>query len=241
MILIVPCYNEANRINSKTWIVNANLFTGIIFVNDGSTDNTIKIINQLISQAEKKQITNIKLHILDTNQGKAEAIRAGVLYAKNIFSEEKYLGYCDADLSTPLNEMHRLFKKCQTNQNGFLLGSRVKLSGFNVKRSGIRHYLGRASATLISLMLKITVYDTQAGAKIFNSQHADTLFKEKFISRWLFDCELILRAQQDGISVYEEPLRTWIHQDNSSKVNFSSYIKSLIDLIKIRNKYTQSN
>jgi len=126
---------------------------------------------------------------------------------------------------------------CSENNADFLMGSRIKLAGYEVERSGLRHYLGRLSATLISNLLNITVYDTQAGAKVFKLKHAEVLFSKPFISSWLFDCELILRAQSDNMSIAEEPLKKWIHHASDSKINFSSYTRSLKDLIKIRQHY----
>jgi len=237
LILIVPCFNEANRLERDVWLSNASRFDQILFVDDGSTDNTLKVLEELLSQAKEQNITNLQILVLKTNQGKAGAIRAGVLHSCKDLSSGSYIGYCDADLSTPLDEMQRLADTCKTDNIDFLLGSRIKLAGFNVERSGARHYLGRASATLICTLLNITVYDTQAGAKVFQAKFAETLFKNSFVSPWLFDCELILRAKHADISVREEPLKTWVHQDNDSKVNLVTYIKSLFDLLKIRKKY----
>lgn len=239
MILIVPCFNEQNRIDSNTWLTQAAAFDKVLFVNDGSTDDTSTVLKTIAIAANKFKPEQVDILELTTNQGKAEAIRQGVLYSLNKYKHQQLLAYCDADLSTPLNEMQRLGSLCINDDIDFLLGSRIKLAGYEVDRSGLRHYLGRCSATLISIMLNISVYDTQAGAKVFQAEQAKILFDQPFISRWLFDCELILRAQKAGLKLIEEPLKKWVHQSNDSKISLSSYLNSLKDLIKIRVHYTR--
>ena len=239
MILIVPCFNESERINSDIWANKNDLFDKIIFVNDGSTDTTLAILNTIASEAKIQGNDNIVIISLPQNQGKGEAVRQGVLQCLKQFPKQQTIGYCDADLSTSLDEIRRLASLSIKNQIDFLLGSRVKLAGLNIERSCIRHYLGRTSATLISIFLSISVYDTQAGAKIFKSENAKIIFEDAFISRWLFDCELILRAKKAQINIIEEPLKEWSHIAANSKINLLSYLKSFKDLVKIRFAYSK--
>ena len=114
--------------------------------------------------------------------------------------------------------------------------------GSHIERSEKRHYVGRIIATFIDNILKLKVYDTQCGSKLFTKELAELLFKEAFISRWLFDVELFARminlyGRETALQkMLEIPLDKWINKDGS-KVKMSYFFKLLIDLYKIRKKY----
>ena len=238
MILVIPCYNEALRLPIDEYVAHAHLFDGIVFVDDGSSDNTLTVLLSL-----QQQIGLHQCHIktLNANVGKGEAIRQGVLHYLHEIEPRsgsaKRIGTTDADLSTPLQEMHRLAEVHANNQYDMLQGSRVALMGRNIQRSAYKHYLGRIGATLISELLELPIYDTQAGAKVFSIEAARTLFDSPFISRWLFDCELYVRGARKKFTLYEEPLTTWIDQAEGSKIKASTYLISLFDLYKIYRTY----
>jgi len=237
MILIVPCFNEARRLPKADFINHSALFEEIIFVNDGSTDGTADILSGL----QKKLGSHCHVLTLTSNMGKGEAIRHGVLYyfdkLATTSSTCQHIGFTDADLSSPLTEVHRLAQIQSEVNCDFIQGARVALMGRDIQRSALKHYMGRIGATLISELLDIKVYDTQGGAKVFSMSIAAELFTTPFISRWLFDCELYLRAKRLEISVYEEPLKIWIDQTLDSKVRFSSYFTALGELLRIYKHY----
>lgn len=207
-------------------------FESIFLVNDGSSDNTLSVLNMIA-----RQIVNAGgvAYVLtsDTNLGKGSAVRAGMLQAARL-SKADYVGVMDADESTPVSEILRLGQVARQKQIPIVQGARVALSGKNISRFAIRHYFGRVAATLISGLLKIKVYDTQAGAKVFKRSIVPELFEQPFISRWLFDCEVFLRAKKVGYRVYEEPLLVWQHVGTDSAINIASYFKSFIDLLRIK-------
>ena len=239
MILIVPCYNEEKRLPVSGFIADEQLFEAIIFVNDGSTDNTQRILEELQKQIEQHRCF---VKALNTNVGKGEAIREGVLhYFRDIVPQGQELtssiGITDADLSTPLKEMHRLGTVHRDSHLDICQGARVALMGRNIQRSALKHYLGRVGATLISEFLDLPIYDTQAGAKVISAGVAQSLFEPPFVSRWLFDCELYLRARQANLTIAEEPMTTWIDQSRGSKVGLNAYLGALLDLARIYIKY----
>ncbi|HNW97944.1 MAG TPA: glycosyltransferase family 2 protein [Bacteroidales bacterium] len=238
--IIVPCYNEEKRlpiIDFENFISNNENFI-LLFVNDGSSDNTQEVIDSLA----KKNPEKIFSYKLEKNSGKAEAVRQGFIYAiENINSD--YFSYLDADLATPLIEIKRLHSIINKNPNWQLIfGSRFKRLGVTINRKIYRHYLGRVIATFISMILKLPIYDTQCGAKIFSKELASSLFQLEFISRWLFDVEIFARIikQKGREAIYniafEEPLQEWV-EVSGSKINFLDMIKIPIELIRIKFKY----
>lgn len=232
--IIVPCYNEANRIDFAAF-KNYPSSLDFLFVNDGSTDNTKSALDELVKHSENFQA----LH-LTTNAGKAEAVRQGVLYLDKPYD---YIGYLDADLSTPLSEIERLNEYAINTNKTFVMGSRIKLVGSNIERRLKRHISGRIIATFIdTFLLKLGIYDTQCGAKIIDSNLAKNIFKDPFKTKWLFDVELILRVKLKYGKAYclqnieEVPLLTWT-DIGDSKITFTDILKLPIDFINIYRHY----
>jgi hypothetical protein len=181
---------------------------------------------------------------LEHNQGKAEAVRRGVLDA--LSRRPDAVGFWDADLATPLSELPGFVDLLQSRPDvDIVMGSRVKLMGRTIERHGWRHYLGRLFATAASLVLDLPVYDTQCGAKLFRATPLlARVFEEPFRARWVFDVEILARFMQldprgpDHLAtaLYELPLRTWIDV-HGSKVRPIDFAKSARDLAVIRSVY----
>jgi dolichyl-phosphate beta-glucosyltransferase len=237
--LIIPCYNEATRlpVDAFAGFVARQPDRHLCFVNDGSTDNTLLILNDL-QQKHPNRITVIDLlH----NQGKAGAVRAGMLQMSG--QPFDFLGYFDADLATPLAAADDLRQHLLDHPDRVMvLGSRIQFLGTAIQRQTFRHYAGRVIATLISLILKLPVYDTQCGAKLFRRGMVPVLFGEPFLSPWLFDVELLARLiRQVGRAditrwVAEQPLRQWTEMSDS-RIKPSYYLKLWWELYRIHRAY----
>ena len=188
--IIIPCYNEADRLdaNKFTEYLLQNTHVHFYFIDDGSTDNTIIILNEIIS----KFSNNVTILRNESNKGKAESVRLGVI--ESISMNYDFIGYLDADLATPIEEIDHLLNiiKADTKKD-VVFASRIQLIGNEIKRNYFRHFIGRIFATCVSFFLKIKFYDTQCGAKIFSKKVCEKIFVEKFISQWLFDVELFAR------------------------------------------------
>ncbi len=237
--LVVPCYNEEKRLAKglfKTYL-QEHPHHLILFVNDGSHDATETILRDL-----SHELANAKVLSLEGNSGKAEAVRRGVLFLQSHFPS-RFFGFWDADLATPLTELASFTQRfVETPTLRMILGSRVKILGLDIKRSAMRHYLGRAFATAVSLTLRLPVYDTQCGAKMFRtSPETVNLFRIPFLSRWIFDVEIVARMQlafpdEAGMriphGIMELPLCQW-HDVRGSKLGFSDFLKAIVELIRI--------
>lgn len=232
--LVIPCYNEANRLDT-TAFKNFRLpddQAEFVFVNDGSKDATLDVLRTLPGT-----IVN-----LEKNSGKAEAVRRGFLAAFE--RKPDIIGFWDADLATPFAELPAFLTVLRERPEiDMVFGARVRLLGRQISRRPSRHYFGRVGATLISSSLGLAVYDTQCGAKLFRA--SDTLrdvFSTPFLSRWIFDVEIIARFVQrwgrDRVAqaLYEYPVTCW-HDVKGSKVKSQDFIRALRDLWKIRRAY----
>jgi glycosyltransferase involved in cell wall biosynthesis len=244
LLINIPAYNEEKRFPTEEYInflLKVREGVDFQFINDGSIDNTQTILLNLKNKFPER----IYIKVLKKNVGKAEALRFGILDSKVNISNYKYIGYFDADLAAPLNEIFTFdwwFQKLKSKPMIFI-GSRVKLFGTtNIKRYVYRHYLGRFFATIVSNCLKLTIYDTQCGAKLFSDAVVKDLFKDAFISRWLFDVELIFRfinmfgCKNLQKMIYEIPLLRW-EEKGHSKIRVADLIKMPYELARITTKY----
>ncbi len=241
LALVLPCFNEEHRApwaRFRTFLENDH-GAALLLVDDGSTDGTVQRMEELAVHFP----TRVVLLKRDENGGKAEAVRQGTLKAAQLWPFARHVGYFDADLATPLEEARMLQGTPQASGPTLVMGSRVKLLGSTtIRRSWLRHYFGRVFATATSLMLGIAVYDTQCGAKLMRTKEVPWLMQEPFLSRWLFDVELIWRCllrygrEDIGAQVQEVPLRRWEEMGNS-RISFGYLFKVPMELLRIQAHY----
>lgn len=237
--IIVPCYNEADRLPSNDFI---KYFVqqedkNVCFVDDGSSDGTLVILEQIQRDiGDRCQVIHLK-----NNSGKGEAIRQGML--SNCGKAFTFLGFWDADLATPLSEIDYLLSQAiKVPSCEIIMGSRLKRMGATIERKLWRHYAGRVFSTVVSLALKLSIYDTQCGAKLFKRALIKDVFVEPFQTRWLFDVEIVWRTiKKYGRSLVcqkmiEIPLNTWIDK-GSSKVSLRSYLLAPFELLMLLWRY----
>lgn len=240
LIVVVPCFNEEQRLPVDAFRAFAldGAVVEFLFVNDGSTDGTLRVLESLRDEDSQR----FSVLDLERNGGKAEAVRRGILAALDRHPD--LVGFWDADLATPLAEIGGFLDVFASRPEiEMVFAARVRLLGRSISRNPARHYFGRVGATLISQSLGLAVYDTQCGAKLFRvASDTRELFDKPFISRWIFDVEIIARfVMQRGRdaaarAIYELPITAW-HDVKGSKVRQSDFLRALKDLAKIRRAY----
>ena len=237
-ILVVPCYNEATRLDGRVIrsFVERHDDVSFLLVNDGSSDNTGRVIDNLAANSDRIH----SLH-LETNSGKAEAVRRGMLWCAT--QDYTAAGYWDADLSTPLDELPAFCTILNTSpQTDIITAARIKMVGRRIERNPFRHYTGRAFATTVSMIFGIEMYDTQCGAKLFrNGPHLASLFTDLFKTRWIFDVELLVRFSRiQGKSIdanlVELPLSEW-RDVAGSKMRPFDFLRAPLELMRIHFAY----
>ena len=235
--VIIPCYNESERLPRQELaaFLEGNPWASLGFVNDGSSDDTSAVLGEF----QRAHPDRIDVLDLSENVGKGEAVRQGVL--QSMKREYDLLAYLDADLATPPDALQAMFEGSSPGHR-VIFGARVRRAGANIERDAARHYFGRTFASLASLILGISLYDTQCGAKLFARDLVPELFSEPFLTRWLFDLELLMRLRRlvgqeefDRI-VYEYPLSQWIEKGDS-RVRLRDGLRVPYDLLRIRRAY----
>ncbi|HEX8408955.1 MAG TPA: glycosyltransferase [Thermoanaerobaculia bacterium] len=242
LVLVIPCYNEERRlpVDELRAFALPGMRVELLFVNDGSRDGTLRLLQSFANEDPQR----FSVLDLERNSGKAEAVRRGFVAAME--RKPDLIGFWDADLATPLSELSGFIDVFAARPEiEMVFAARVRLLGRSISRNPRRHYVGRVGATLISSSLGLAVYDTQCGAKVFRANDSlRAIFAEKFLSRWIFDVEIIARlVRQRGRdaaarAIYELPIRSW-HDVKGSKVRSTDFIRALQDLWKIHRAYRQ--
>ncbi|MFK8060118.1 MAG: response regulator [Polaribacter sp.] len=225
--VVIPCYNEEKRLLSKefTDFIVKNSGYHLCFVNDGSKDKTLEVLNDL----RKGREDFITVYDCEENGGKAEAVRQGMLYmAKQ--EDLDYIGFLDADLSTDLADFDDLVSTIENSDYKIISGSRITRMGANITKESARKIISLTINFIIRKILSMDFNDTQCGAKIFHKDVIEISFGKKFVTQWIFDVEIFRRITfHFGLKkakniLYEQPLKRWIHADGS-KLSMKDSVK----------------
>lgn len=198
--LIIPCHNEEKRllINPMLKFIKEHIDSiDFYFVNDGSTDKTTEVLSENFSH-----LPNCSIIVLEKNKGKGNAVRKGIIEA--LKKDYRYYGFVDADLEIPLQQTLLLRNALKTNNCQLAISSRNLKSAVNP--FNFRSLVSVAMVSIANQIIKMEpkISDTQCGCKLFTKQVAEICFREEFISKWLFDIEILLRMKQ--ISKYREKI-----------------------------------
>lgn len=237
--VVIPCYNEENRLSSALFkdFIDKNVGYHLCFVNDGSTDNTLDVLEKLKKGNEEK----ISILNCEKNGGKAEAVRQGIqlLSQQNNFD---FIGYLDADLSTDFRDFNDLVQTIGNSDFKIVSGSRIARMGANIAKESARKLISKTINLIIQRILGMPFKDTQCGAKIMDREIASLMFEKKFITKWLFDVEIFMRMRKlygkDKVKKYicEQPLKRWVHVDDS-KLSMKDSVKIVGQLGQIALHY----
>jgi glycosyltransferase involved in cell wall biosynthesis len=203
--IIIPSYNEERVIQpviqSIPQDVKANgksYSLTVIVVNDGSTDNTPAIAKR------EKRIVLIN-HLI--NSGAGAATRTGLEYA--IRTAHDYAITMDADGQHQSQDVIKLINEVTKDQYDFIIGSRL----INSKGMPWYRVFGNKLLSLITFfMFGVFVTDSQSGLKALNKKALRNL--TYYSNRFAFCSEMIWRAQQNGLSITEIPIKA-IYTDYS--------------------------
>ncbi len=226
--IIVPAYNEAGRIAPTLFDIDRYLSVAdfsyeIIVVNDGSLDKTKEIVNKLAEGPIKK----LKIIGYEKNRGKGEAVKLGMLSAKG-----EIRLFMDSDNSTKINEIEKFLPFFEKGFN-VVIGSRTaKGSEIPIRQPLWKQISGKLGNLFTRILVIPRIRDTQCGFKAFSEKAAEDIFPRARIRSGIFDVEILAIAKLLEYRIKEIGVR-W-EDDPDSRFGIKSYLRSLLDTIKIR-------
>jgi dolichol-phosphate mannosyltransferase len=219
--LVIPAYNEAERITPLFDAITG--FEGELIVVCDGNDGTADVVDRI---AIIRQDLNIRCLRFDHRLGKGGGVIEGLMAARS-----PLVGYFDADGSTGIDEMERLFLMLSAAEGA--IGSRwVPGSTLKVRQSILRQFESRAFNLLIRILFGLAYHDTQCGAKVFKKSAIDAVLPEIISRGFEFDVELLWRLNRAGFRVIEVPI-AWQNKEDS-RVRKSDMIRMLSGLFWVR-------
>ena len=226
ILLAVPVYNEERVLRKSIAKLNSWMSKNvkdswkIVIANNGSTDGTKKIANELAAR-----FSNVKaVHIGFKGRGNSLKKVWGS-YDADVYA------YCDSDLATDLSCLKELFGSV-ANGNNVVTGSRY-LKDSNSKRTFSRLVMSKGYNYLVRLFFRTSISDFQCGFKALDKKAVEAIVPKTRNKKWFFDTELLLLAEHSGkYNIKEIPVR-W-KEKKGTKVRFlrtiGSYIANLARL-----------
>ncbi len=231
--VLIPVYNEEERLSIvfeallKTWPKSVSL-KEIIFVNDGSTDMTIKIIKSKSKRIVRKLGVPVRLVSYPENRGKGYAVKQGMRAATG-----DYLLISDVDMSTPFAELVKFRTKVMSGSDVTVGTRKNGHSTVVVAQPIYRQLLGKGFTYLSQFILGMSVSDFTCGFKVLNRDAYKMIGRKMMVERWGYDAEILYLAQKSNLYISEIPV-AW-YNDKRSKVNLMKDIaQTLSDLLAIR-------
>lgn len=227
--IVIPAYNEANRIprtleHVLAFIDKKGWAAEIIVVNDGSTDRTVDVVKKFAATHPSVVLTdNI------VNRGKGSAIRDGVLRATG-----EIILFTDADDSTPIEGAEKLIAAIQRGAD-IVIGSRWVDRKLQAQpQPWYRRLNGRIYNLLLRSVLGLNLTDTQNGFKAFTRTAGKAIFATQKISGWGFDAESLFFARMFGFTVREVPVEYVYYAEGSKIRPYRDGARMLLELLLVK-------
>lgn len=241
--VVIPCFNEAERLNVDTFAeyVCDNDEIELVFVDDGSLDSTLESA-QAVSERAGSSVSVLRL---EENCGKAEAVRQGMLWAaRRRFAA---IAFWDADLATPLETIPDFVEVLNRHSNVEVVwGTRLPLMGHTIDRDAIRRQTGKLFSASSAAAVGVGIRDALCGAKMFRTgPMLDAILARPFSSRWIFDVEILARLDvllkaTGGLSVqetlYEFPVDAW-YEIAGSRLRMTDFLRATVELTDLCLRY----
>ena len=223
--VVIPAYNEEQRLGGTLqrvldYLGDRGHGFEILVVDDGSVDRTTEI-------TEGFPDPPVRLLRLPENRGKGAALKAGVLASRG-----EWILLCDADLSTPIEDLETL--ETRTDEASVVLGSRsVAESQVTQHQPIYRELMGKIFNSILRLLALVEERDTQCGFKLIRGELARELFGQLSIERFAYDVELVCLARDRGERIVEQGVR-WEDSPNSRVHPVRDSLSMLADVLRLR-------
>ncbi len=229
--IFIPFYNEENILKSNSLKIDEAISKldynyRIVLVDDSSSDGSQNVAKELL---RRNNFSYIRYENGPSRrENLAEAIKT---------SKRDVIVFMDIDLATDLKHLKELVENITIKHYDISIGSRFM--GKKAKRGFSRKLLSFVYNNLLYTIHNSKVKDHQCGFKAFKKeviQHliSDAAYDKKFIRGWVWDAEILIRAQKKGYMIKEFPVE-WNSGDKSS-FDFFRESKMLWYILKLKTK-----
>ena len=224
--IIIPCYNEAERIAGTLEKVAAytrakQFEAEVIVVDNGSCDETIAIAESFKNKIGKLIVMSKK------GYGKGWAVKEGMLAATGDLRL-----FMDADNSTDISQADTLLLFIDQGYEVVISSRKIEGAIVTHPQPAHREWLGKLFAFAVSMIIPLGIKDTQNGFKLFTKDAAEKIFRRQTSFYWAFDVEILALAQKLGFKIKEVPI-VWMN-DERSRVNLKGMARMILEVITIR-------
>ena len=232
--IVIPALDEGKKIGrdveaAAMFLEGSHLAGEIIVVDDGSEDNTAEAAKNAL--ADPPVGIEVKVERYTHHRGKGYAIRTGVKQTSG-----EYVMFADSGCCVPYEDVLRGLALLKSGACDIAQGSR-KMEGCHIqeKQSLYRRICSRIFHWFVIYGMKMSAEftDTQCGFKIYKGDVARHLYGECITDGFMFDVEIILRAQKEGYRIKEFPV-DWTCDRDSRLSPTRNLWRVLFELITIK-------
>lgn len=220
--IIIPFYNERGNLNElhqelKEVLKENNLKNEIVYIDDGSTDDSLTVLKKAIKKNKAKNIS-VKILKLPKNLGQTPAIAKGIKYATG-----QFISFLDADLQNDPKDLNKILDKIAEGYDA-VFGWRRKR-----KDSILKSFTAKGANFLIRIFFNIPLHDVGCSIKVVKRELLQdlTLFGETH--RIL---PLLILRKSAKVTEIEVSHKKRIH--GKSHYGFSRIFKLIPDLVRIK-------
>jgi glycosyltransferase involved in cell wall biosynthesis len=224
--LILPVVNGAGFIAQNVAAIVAMLEAAgrtfeLIVVSDGSIDDTP-------ARATESGDHRIRVLHHPVNVGKGYAVCVGIAHARG-----RYIGWLDADLDIAPEAVVAAMLVLDRSAADAAIGSK-RHPDSHVEYPMIRRFLSVGYYSLVRLLLRVDVRDTQTGAKVYRREVLDTVAPLLLIKRYAFDLEVLAVAAEFGFDrIQEIPIRLRYQRFTGTGITSRAVRNMFIDTLAI--------
>ncbi len=199
--IIIPVYNGARYLPGTFRELHTVVKDySIIFVNDGSTDETGVLLEKFYIEHR----SSVTIVTYATNMGKGYAIREGL---KKVGEQCSIVAFTDVEIPYGIAALENGFRVLEENSGvSFVYGTRTAAHRIQNQYSLYRKIGTSVFRLLLPRRLR-NISDTQSGLKIFKRSAAEIIFSLVRTNRWVFDIEIFLIAEENWLTYQELPVQ----------------------------------
>ena len=226
--VVIPVLNEESALPAcigklrDFFARNPGLVWRILVADNGSTDRTVAVAEELMAHSSGLSVTHLEL------RGRGRALKQAWLE-----SDADVLCYMDVDLSTDLKSLPEIVEAVTEGGYDLAIGSRLLKESDVVGRTLKREITSRGYSLLFRSMFFTGFRDAQCGFKAITRDAVQKLVPLVVDNAWFFDSELLIVAEKNGFRIKEIPVR-WVDDPDTRVKIISTAWEDIKGLLRLR-------